>query len=209
VAFPRGAQLTAPVRMIDITDGSSNTLLLLEAGTPVPWTKPEDISYDPNKPLPKLGGAFPGVINAAFADGSVHTLRRDFDEDVLRAAVTRDGREDQNREELFEPVARLHLREAAAVGRDSTGLEPGDADLLARESFRLRGLLDSERAQIAQLLPEVEDLREQAARRNAPKPDPQRLLQRYAALAGAAERQQAELENLRKEAAALRESLRK
>ena len=39
-------------------DGTSGTLLIVEGGTAVPWTKPEDIPYDPGKPLPQLGGLF-------------------------------------------------------------------------------------------------------------------------------------------------------
>src|SRR5579884_1999159 len=32
----------------DFVDGSSNTLLVVEAGPPVPWTKPDDLLYDPD-----------------------------------------------------------------------------------------------------------------------------------------------------------------
>jgi hypothetical protein len=38
----------------DFPDGTFNTLLLVEAGEPVPWTKPEDLTYDPAGPLPEL-----------------------------------------------------------------------------------------------------------------------------------------------------------
>src|SRR5262245_3545388 len=36
----------------DFPDSTSNTILVIEAGTPVPWTKPEDLVYDPDGPLP-------------------------------------------------------------------------------------------------------------------------------------------------------------
>ena len=39
----------------DITDGMSNTLLVVEAAEPVPWTQPEGLPFAPNGPLPKLG----------------------------------------------------------------------------------------------------------------------------------------------------------
>jgi hypothetical protein len=55
----------------DFTDGTSNTLMIVEAARAVPWTKPEDLPYDPDKPLPKLGGLFPGGFNGAMCDGSV------------------------------------------------------------------------------------------------------------------------------------------
>lgn len=41
------------LRISDIIDGTSNTLLVVEGGSPVPWTKPEDLPYAPpaNCPL--------------------------------------------------------------------------------------------------------------------------------------------------------------
>ena len=40
--------------LVGITDGTSNTVMLIEAGDPIPWAKPGDFVFDPNKPLPKL-----------------------------------------------------------------------------------------------------------------------------------------------------------
>ena len=75
----------------DFPDGTSNTILIVEAGDAVPWTKPEDLPYEPDRPLPALGGLFKATIRAALADGSVHSFRRDTSEATLRAAVTRNG----------------------------------------------------------------------------------------------------------------------
>ncbi len=77
----------------DFTDGTSNTILIVEAGSPVPWTKPEDLHYAADEPLPRLGGLFPNVFHAAFVDGSVHTLSKHADPETLRHAITRDGGE--------------------------------------------------------------------------------------------------------------------
>jgi hypothetical protein len=36
--------------------GTSNTLLFVETGEPVPWTKPAELPFDPVGPLPALRG---------------------------------------------------------------------------------------------------------------------------------------------------------
>jgi prepilin-type processing-associated H-X9-DG protein len=77
----------------EITDGTSNTLMIVEAANPVSWTKPQDLPYDPNQPLPKLGGHRPGGFNAAFCDGSVRFLRQNIKESLLRDLITRNGGE--------------------------------------------------------------------------------------------------------------------
>src|SRR5262249_32599939 len=71
-----------------VTDGLSNTIMVVEAGEPVPWTKPEDLPYDPKKPLPKLGGLFGGNFHIILGDGSVHFVRKGFDEETFRALIT-------------------------------------------------------------------------------------------------------------------------
>jgi prepilin-type processing-associated H-X9-DG protein len=70
-------------------DGIANTILIIEAADPVPWTKPDELVYDPNKPLPRLGGHFWQGTNAAMADGHVVTLRigNGLSEQTLRNAI--------------------------------------------------------------------------------------------------------------------------
>ena len=75
----------------EIPDGTSNTILIVEAAEAVPWTMPEVLLYDRNQPLPKLGGLFKGHFQVALADGSVRSFRSDFSEDKLRAWITKDG----------------------------------------------------------------------------------------------------------------------
>src|SRR5262249_19882043 len=70
-------------------DGTSNTIGLVEAAKVVPWTKPEDVPFDPKGPLPRLGGLFTDGFHAAFMDGSVRFLSRRVSRDTLRAAATR------------------------------------------------------------------------------------------------------------------------
>jgi hypothetical protein len=75
----------------DFPDGRSNTLLVVEAGEPVPWSAPEDIPYDPKDPLPELRCLFKDGFRAAVADGSVRFVTKGTSEATLRAAITRNG----------------------------------------------------------------------------------------------------------------------
>jgi len=79
--------------LLDFTDGTSNTLLAVESGKAVPWTKPEELPYAAKKALPKLGGIFGGNFNILIADGSVRFVRRGFNERVFRDILTRNGGE--------------------------------------------------------------------------------------------------------------------
>jgi hypothetical protein len=88
--FERGKALTFDAA--GFPDGTSNTLLFVEAGEPVPWTKPEEIEYAPERPL-RLRGLFRDGFRAAWADGSRRFVPYDADEAALRAAVTRNGGE--------------------------------------------------------------------------------------------------------------------
>jgi len=84
----KGALLPA-----DFTDGTSNTILIVEATDAVPWTKPEELPFDPKKDLPKLGLKDAERFNVAFADGSTRSLKKTIDKDTLKALITRNGGE--------------------------------------------------------------------------------------------------------------------
>lgn len=72
-----------------ITDGLSNTIMLVEAKRSIPWTKPEDIPYDGAKDLPELGGWFEEGFDAAMGDGSVRFILKSIDARVLRLLITK------------------------------------------------------------------------------------------------------------------------
>jgi hypothetical protein len=80
-------------RMADIKDGSSNTIMTVEADKAVPWTKPDDFEYDENDPVKGLGGITPAGFVAGFVDGSVRIISSTIDANMLKALFTRDGRE--------------------------------------------------------------------------------------------------------------------
>ena len=76
-----GANPPATLSEITNKNGTSNTLLVVEAGDPVPWTKPEDPSFNENSPF---GGPKRTKIFAAlFADAHVQTLPQNFDRKMI------------------------------------------------------------------------------------------------------------------------------
>jgi hypothetical protein len=77
------------ISIADITDGTSNTIMVVEAPKAVPWTKPEDIPYDAAKPLPKLSRPGTPGFQAAMCDGSVRFISDKITEKTLRNAITR------------------------------------------------------------------------------------------------------------------------
>ncbi len=90
----------------DFPDGRSGTILVVEASEAVPWTKPVDLEYSPDKPVPPLGGVFNRHVyvlgyqvgskpcfNAVFADGSARFISNETDEQTLRSLITRNGGE--------------------------------------------------------------------------------------------------------------------
>jgi hypothetical protein len=86
---PRG------IRSLQITDGMTNTILAIEAGEAIEWTKPGDLDASPGKPFPSLGGVRPSsdVFVVVMVDGSIRSLKKSKPESELRAMVTCNGNE--------------------------------------------------------------------------------------------------------------------
>jgi Protein of unknown function (DUF1559) len=62
-------------RFAEVTDGLSNTLMVMAGGDPVPWAKPDDYDYDPKKEFPAdYAKAFDDALLVLFADGSVRAI---------------------------------------------------------------------------------------------------------------------------------------
>ena len=82
-------------RMADIIDGTSNTIMVVEASDEeaVIWTKPDDFEPDEKNPLKGLVGVRPGGFLAALCDGSVRFIAETIDLETLRRLFTRnDGK---------------------------------------------------------------------------------------------------------------------
>jgi hypothetical protein len=88
----------------DFSNGLANTILVVESSEPVPWAKPADIEYAPDRPLPPLGAGYRKPVhflcreiarrsgfNAYFADGNCRFIRSDTDEAIIRRLITRIG----------------------------------------------------------------------------------------------------------------------
>jgi hypothetical protein len=86
-------QETAGRAFLDDFPGErADTILFVEAGAPSPWTKPEDLPYHPDRPLPELRCVFRDGFRACSVHGSYRFIRRETDETTLRTLIALDGR---------------------------------------------------------------------------------------------------------------------
>jgi hypothetical protein len=103
-AFEPGKSLTLAR---DFPDGTSNTIFFVEAQQHVPWSKPADIFYGPDIPLPPLGQPYPHrgdwpfccsvrgnpIVLACMADCTVRSFKADIPEHRLRSLIVRNDGE--------------------------------------------------------------------------------------------------------------------
>lgn len=76
------------------TDGTSNTVLIVEANQAVPWMAPRDIAYSAQvSPLLQIGHHLAGGTLVGMADGSVRMVPRTVSEATWRAVITPSGGE--------------------------------------------------------------------------------------------------------------------
>jgi hypothetical protein len=77
-------------------DGTSNTILIVEAEEAVPWTRPDELPFDAKndkKVLPPLGLPGNDYFLVSLADGSVRSVGKKVSQATLRAAITANGGE--------------------------------------------------------------------------------------------------------------------
>jgi prepilin-type processing-associated H-X9-DG protein len=96
---PRGPATIFPganaVKLQQITDGTSNTILVVDASDAVAatWTKPDDWEVAPDFQTQGVFGHHQGGTNFGFADGSVRWLKVAITPNLLQALTTRSGGE--------------------------------------------------------------------------------------------------------------------
>ena len=86
---------TEPTSMREITDGTSNTIMLVEVtGAGINWSEPRDlnlgqIALQINRPGGQgMGSRHPGGMNVAFCDGSVRFISETIDPQTLERLIT-------------------------------------------------------------------------------------------------------------------------
>ena len=79
------------IKLTQIPDGTSNTILLLEVGEDraVDWTKPDDMPFNVEKPLEGLGEIPDTGFAAVFADCHVMMIHKTIDADTFRKLILR------------------------------------------------------------------------------------------------------------------------
>jgi RNA polymerase sigma factor (sigma-70 family) len=82
------------MKVVGITDGTSNTILAVEAKNAVEWTRPDDLTLPKDKDkLPAVGGHFSNGFHVLIADGSVRLVSPKVSPEAFRAAITPAGGE--------------------------------------------------------------------------------------------------------------------
>ncbi len=111
-------------RLEDISDGLDQTILVVEANESVPWTKPDELPYAPDKPLPALGGNFVVLL----ANGRVLSIPAKFDAALLRRAITCNDKQpvDLDHVEIHEPHPAPSGPRPGQDGKQSTAGQPGE-----------------------------------------------------------------------------------
>jgi hypothetical protein len=86
---------TIGIKLLQITDGTSNTAMIFEATDDhmVVWTRPDDLPFDEKQPQKGLIDKARSAFAVVFADGSVRTLPTNIPADLLKAIITRNGGE--------------------------------------------------------------------------------------------------------------------
>jgi hypothetical protein len=79
-------------RMQDFPNGVGKTVFIAEAADAVPWTKPDELEYHPDKPLPRLSHLPGASAQVAMGDASVRFIDPKISDWELRRMIDRGDR---------------------------------------------------------------------------------------------------------------------
>jgi len=94
-----------PQRMV--IDGTSNTLMLVEATDGIPWTQPEDLPIADPPTIPKLGIGPGPMFLAAFGDGTLRRLPREMDDKLFAGILLRNDGSVSNFKEQYPELGQV------------------------------------------------------------------------------------------------------
>jgi hypothetical protein len=72
-----------------IEDGLANTIMVVDAGESVEWTRPLDIDWSPGQSRPALGGPGRSHCMVLMCDAAVRPMRKDVADQILRNLIDR------------------------------------------------------------------------------------------------------------------------
>ena len=149
-----------------IPDGQDKTILVIQAGADkaVPWTKPDDLTPDFDKPW-KCLGKVGDHVHVVFIDGSVLRLPTTLNDANLRDLITPAGGEPENGQtpeaqsgESQEEIVAALKKHGAGIGTDGSGniirlagdnTQITDADLARVATFTSLGSLTLSNSRIS------------------------------------------------------------
>jgi hypothetical protein len=105
---------TGPTSIQQMTDGTSKTIQLFEAGrdSAVPWTKAADGEFYLNNPFSPMGDIGPNFITSYF-DGHIETKSAAISPSLLKAFITYQGGEDVNNPPAITTVPGFYISQTA------------------------------------------------------------------------------------------------
>ncbi len=80
-------------KFAEITDGTSNTICIVESVNTVPWTKPEGILFDPSGEPLQVSDINPKGFNVVFVDCSVRFIPPNIAPEILKGIISKNGGE--------------------------------------------------------------------------------------------------------------------
>ncbi len=124
----------SPTRISDFTDGTSNTLMLLDVHNPeVPWTEPKDLTLEQAAKAVEQGQEHVSNsergLNVLLADGSVRYISRKVSPDIFHGLLTPSGGTALPMERLSKET-QLKAAEETLLAAPAAFGEPVDCALL-------------------------------------------------------------------------------